>query len=88
MLGINYSDGAFRVNITLAPRESTVITIRARSLYYGDHNRGPFENVELNNATSSLGSDQPFELTTIATSDSLSNRKASALALFREQPAI
>lgn len=77
--GINYTGGAFRLNITLAPLESTVITIRAQSLYYGDHNRGPFENVGANKATPSLGSDQAFGLTTIATSDSLSSRKASAL---------
>ena len=41
---------------------------------------GPFENVSLNNAKSSLGSNQPLGLTTIASSDCLSNRKASALA--------
>ena len=77
---VNYDDGTFRLNITLASLESTQIKIRARSLYYEDQDKGPFENVSSNNARSSLGSDQPCGLTTIASSDSLSNRKASALA--------
>ena len=49
---VNYSDGAFRVNMTLDPREDTIIRMRVRPLYYDDHSPGPFENVELNNAAS------------------------------------